>query len=97
MELVTRFQYAGTIGEPGMFWRQLLSQLDRRGLMTQPGREEFHITWSKWFRVARAELPDLAWPQGAALFVPVQIADNSRLGANRAGRSGITRPIAGAR
>ena len=71
-------QHKRKIDNRGLFHRELLAQFHPRGPMTYSGREEFHATWSKWFRVVRAEFPDLAWLQGAALFVPVQIADNSR-------------------
>ena len=71
-------QIARKIDNLGLFYRELLANFHRRGLVTNSGGEKVHVTWSKWFRVARAQLPDLAWPQGAAPFVPVQIADNSR-------------------
>jgi hypothetical protein len=71
-------QHKRKIGNLGLFHSELLAEFDWRGFVTDSGGEDFHVTWSKWFRVARAERPDLARLQGAALFVPVQIADNSR-------------------
>src|SRR3954469_19359887 len=95
VEVAEAFQDKRKIDNRGLFHRELLAEFHRRGFVADSGGEKFYVTYSKWFRVARAELPDLAWPQGAALFVPVQIADNSRSVANRVVRSETTRPIAG--
>ena len=57
-------------------YRQLLAQRDRRGLMTESGGEEFHVTGSKWIRVERIQPADLSRLRPAALMVPIRIADN---------------------
>src|SRR5262249_37867004 len=82
VEMPKALQHKRKIGRRRLFDCELFAQFNWRRLMTYSGRKEFHLTWSKWVRVVRTGLSDLAWLMGAALFVPVQLADNSRSAAN---------------
>ena len=71
------FQNKGKIDNLGLFHGEPLAKFYRRGLVTDSGREQFHITSSKRFRIAPAELADLPEPE-ALPFLSAEIADSSR-------------------